>query len=101
MSSVITVISDLLLCIGGFFVIVSVIGLHRFPDFFTRLHAAGITDTAACLFILVGLMLQTGFNLITIKLLLILFFIFFTSPLSSYALARGALQKGLQPEEKS
>ena len=82
----------LLLLAGG-------IGLLRMPDFYTRCHAAGITDTGATLLILVGLMLQAGFSLVTVKLLLILIFLFFTSPTATHALAHAAYTGGMGAKE--
>lgn len=82
---------------GGFFGIVGGIGLLRFPDFFTRLHAAGVTDTLGATLILSGLMLQTESGLVTVKLLLILAFAFFTSPTATHALAKAALHGKLKP----
>ncbi|MEE9560658.1 MAG: monovalent cation/H(+) antiporter subunit G [Acidiferrobacterales bacterium] len=82
---------------GGFFGIVGAIGLLRFPDLFTRMHAAGITDTLGAGLILIGLMFQADENLVTVKLLLILAFLLFTSPTSTHALAKAALHGNLKP----
>lgn len=89
--------SWILLAGGSFFLLVGGIGLWRMPNFFTRLHAAGVTDTGGAGLMLTGLMLQSGWDLVTIKLLLALFFILFTSPTAAHALARTALQEGLKP----
>lgn len=91
------VISWAMLAAGSFFLLAGGIGLLRMPDFFTRLHAAGVTDTAGAGLMLFGLMLQAGFTLVTVKLLLALFLILFTSPTACHALAKAALQSGLQP----
>ena len=77
--------------------IIAGIGLIRLPDLFARMHAAGIGDTLAALLILLGLMLQSGWTLNLAKLALIFFFIFFTSPTSTHALAKAALHGGVQP----
>ena len=69
----------------------------RMPDLFTRLHAAAVTDTGGAGLLLVGLMFQAGFTAATIKLLLILGFMWFSSPVSTYALARAALSGGEEP----
>ena len=74
------------------------LGLLRFPEFYTRCHAAGITDTGATLLILVGLMLQAGLSLITVKLIFILIFLFFTSPTATHALTHAAYTGGMQPK---
>jgi multicomponent Na+:H+ antiporter subunit G len=91
------VASWVLLAGGSFFLLVGGIGLMRMPDFFTRLHAAGVTDTAGAGLMLFGLMLHAGFTLVTVKLLLALFFILFTTPTACHALAKAALQEGLRP----
>lgn len=90
-----------LLIIGGLSGIIGGIGLIRMPDFFTRCHAAGITDTLCAAAILLGLMLQTGWSLATAKLILILFFLYFTSPTATHALARAAIKSGMDPLEGS
>jgi len=86
-----------LVIIGGAFCITGGIGLLRMPDFFTRMHAASIIDTLGAAFILFGLMLQAGFSLVTVKLIAIGVLLFFTSPVSTHALARAALARGVEP----
>ena len=84
-------ISAACLLTGGLFGVLGGIGLIRFPDFYSRLHAAGITDTLCALLIIVGLLIQAGLALVSIKLLLILLFLLFTAPTASHALARAAM----------
>ncbi len=91
-------VSWVCLIVGGFLIIAGGIGLLRLPDFFTRLHAASITDTLGTALIVLGLGLQAGWSLVTIKLVLILLFLFFTSPTSTHALAKSALHGGVKPE---
>lgn len=88
-------ISGALLILGVFFSFTGAIGLFKFPDFFTRVHAASVTDSIGAILILVGLMLQTDFGLIFAKLLLILIFLLLTSPTASHALAKSARHGGL------
>jgi len=97
MDMVLDILSWGLLLGGGFFVFVGGLGLFRMPDFYTRIHAASLTDTMGAGMILVGLMLQAGLTLVTAKLLMILIFIFFTSPTSTHALAKAALFAGVRP----
>lgn len=97
MSIFIDLVSGVLLMGGTLLVLIGGIGILRMPDFFTRIHAAGITETLAVALVLAGLMLQGGFSQITIKLGLILMFLSFTSPTSSHALAKAALADGLRP----
>lgn len=74
------------------------IGIHRFPDFYSRLHAVGITDTMCAAMFLIGLAVQTGVSIASLKLLLIFIFLFFSSPTATHALADAALLGGLKPE---
>lgn len=92
---VLEVISAILLILGAFFSLTGAVGLFRFPDFFTRVHAASVTDSIGAILILVGLMLLTDFGLIFAKLLLILIFLLLTSPTASHALAKSARHGGL------
>ena len=97
MGAIVDVLSWLCLLGGGFFVLAGGIGVVRLPDVYTRSHAAGMTDTLGAGLILIGLMLQGGFTLITVKLILILVFIFFTSPTSTHALIHTAHAGGVKP----
>jgi len=89
-----------LIVIGSTFVIIGGVGLIRFPDLFTRFHAAGVTDTLGAGCIIAGLMIQAGFTLVCFKLFLILVFLFITSPTATHALAKAALHGGVTPLNK-
>ena len=91
------VVAGVLLLAGSFFAVVGGIGVLRLPDVFTRLHASGITDTLGAGLILTGLMVHSGLGLVTVKLFLILGFLWFSSPVSTYALARATLAGGQEP----
>ena len=93
----IDLLSWVCLSLGGLLGIVAGIGMHRFPDFYTRLHAAGTTDTLCAALFLLGLGLQAGLTLASFKLFLIFAFIFFTSPTASHSLANAAMMGGLKP----
>jgi multicomponent Na+:H+ antiporter subunit G len=97
MTLAIDIASWILLVTGGLFSVVGGIGLLRMPDFYTRVHAASVTDTLGVGFILLGLMLQAGWTLVTVKLVIIGLLIFFTTPAATHALARAALGRGLEP----
>ncbi|MEE4638165.1 MAG: monovalent cation/H(+) antiporter subunit G [Wenzhouxiangella sp.] len=90
--------SATLLLIGGASGIIGGLGLFRFPDFYTRLHGAGMTDTLCAICIVGGLALQSGISLLTLKLLLILLFLLFTAPTASHALSRAAMIDGVEPD---
>ncbi len=80
----------LLLLLGSAFCLIGTLGLMRLPDFFTRVHAAGIIDSLGAILILLGLITQTQDILVIIKLLLILLFMMITGPTAVHALARAA-----------
>ncbi|MDH5191148.1 MAG: monovalent cation/H(+) antiporter subunit G [Gammaproteobacteria bacterium] len=95
---IIDILSWVCLLSGSLLGIIGAIGIHRFPDFYSRQHAAGITDTLCAMLILLGLGLQAGVTLAAFKLGLIFIFLFFTSPTASHALANAAMHGGLKPE---
>lgn len=97
MSVIADALSWVFLSAGGFLVVVGGIGLLRMPDLYTRMHAAGVADTMGTGLILVGLMFQSDDWLVTVKLLLILYFFVFTNPTSTHAVARSALDNDIQP----
>jgi len=96
-SAIVDIASWVCLVAGGFFCLVGGIGLLRMPDFYTRMHAASVTETLGAGLILLGLLIQAGITLVGAKLLMIGLLIFFTSPAASHALAKAALSRGLQP----
>jgi len=94
---IVEIVSWLSIFGGPMLGIVGGIGIHRFPDFYSRLHAVGITDTLCAALFLFGLGLQAGLSLASFKLFLIFVFLFFTSPTASHALAAAARHGGLKP----
>jgi multicomponent Na+:H+ antiporter subunit G len=92
------ILSWILLCLGSGFVVVGGIGALRLPGFYTRLHAASLTDTMATILIFTGLILQAGLSLAALKLVAIMLFLLLTGPTASYALANAALQSGMRPD---
>ena len=94
---ILDILSWISIAIGAFFVLVGGIGIWRMPDLFTRMHPAGITDSAGAGFLLLGLLLQSGDWLVSVKLALIFVFLLFTSPVATHALAHAALLDGLKP----
>lgn len=94
------IVSWVCLIAGSFFAITGGIGIVRLPDFFSRMHAGGLTDTMGTTFLLVGLALQSGWSLVSVKLMMILLFILVTSPTAAHALAKAARSYGLEPWER-
>ena len=75
---------------GLFFVLTGALGVLRMPDVFTRLHAAGMTDTMGAGFLVLGMCLQTGWSLVSLRFVLVYAFLLFTSPIATHAVARAA-----------
>ncbi len=84
---------------GGLAVVSGALGIVRFPDFYTRLHAAGVTDTGGAEMILLGMLLQSPTWIVAVKLFFIGAFMFFTSPVATHAIAHSAWMVGLKPLE--
>lgn len=97
METIVSLIGDICLLLGIVFAISSGIGFLRFPDFYTRMHAVGISDTLVTGLIIVGLTLQNPDGIVIIKLIIILLLTLFINPTSSHALAKSAIRSGLQP----
>ncbi|MGI9414726.1 MAG: monovalent cation/H(+) antiporter subunit G [Hyphomicrobiales bacterium] len=83
---------------GSFFYLVGSAGLWRMPDVFTRMHATSISDTFGAGLLLVGMMIQAGFTLVTAKLLVLLIILLYTGPVATHALARAARFAGVEPQ---
>ena len=89
------IICIILLSLGVLFLLLGAIGILRFPDCYTRMHAAGKCDTLGSLLIISGLAVYHGVSLESAKILFIAVFIFLTSPTSTHAIARAALRNQL------
>lgn len=87
-----------LLAIGAFFIVVGGIGALRMPDFYTRMHAASLTDSSGPIFILIGLICLADTSLVAIKLFAVLVFLLITGPTASNALASASILAGNSPE---
>ena len=94
---IVDILSWISIGIGAAFVMVGGLGLVRMPEFFTRLHASSVADTAGAGFMLLGFMLQAGLSLTAFKLVLIFVFMVFTAPTAAHALAHAALLDGVRP----
>lgn len=98
----IDIVSGIFIFTGCLFVFGGAFGLIRMPDFYTRLHAASVTDTGGVLFICIGLVLQAIFifdnPMAAIKIVLTVIFLFFTAPTASHAVAKAALMANIIPQ---
>jgi len=97
MAIIIDIISWVFLLIGSALGLSGAIGIFRFKEFYTRLHAASVTDTLCVFFIVTALILQSGMNLVSVKLIIVIALLWITGPVASHALVRAAYQTGLKP----
>lgn len=102
-----SMLSAVLMLAGVFFFFTASMGVLRFPDFFTRMHAAGKGDTFGAFLMLSGMALynlHAGFTLfaflVSIKIMLIAVFIFIANPTACHAITKAALDAGVVPWTK-
>jgi len=98
---IIEALQMLFLFIGTLFFFIGTIGLLRFPDVYTRLHAATKCDTLGLGMILFGVMLYEGATLSSVKMAFIIGFVFLTNPTAAHAIARAAYKHGIELWGKS
>ena len=97
MSPWIEVLSAFCFLAGGFLCVTGGVGMLRLPDFFARVHAAGLTETLATPLLLGGLMLQMEWSLDLVKVVLIALLVLATNPTATHAMAKAALHGGRRP----
>ena len=90
----------LVLC-GGIAIIIGAIGLVRLPDVYSRIHGAGVIDTAGAALMLAGMLLLSPSWLVGVKVILIGVFLFFTSPIAGHAIANAAHNQGIKPQGRN
>ena len=99
------IVTVLLIC-GLVFYIGGAVGILRFPDFYSRLHPAGKLDTMGSLFMLIALALFNlhHFSLATLltslKIIIIVVFIFLSSPTAIHGIVDAGVRAGLTPWTK-
>jgi multicomponent Na+:H+ antiporter subunit G len=89
--------SGALILLGSFFVVAGALGLLRMPEVFTRMHAASVIDSLGAGLLILGMILQVGFGLVTFKLIVLMALFFFTVPVVTHALAQACLHEGINP----
>lgn len=90
------IFTGLFLAIGCFLLLVASIGVIRFPDFFSRMHAAGKADTMGQSCIIIGLIIYSGFTQVSLKLLIIMIMVLIINSTATHYLAKAAYMKGVK-----
>lgn len=97
MTGILEIVSGFFLLTGGVLCVTGGVGLIRMPDFFSRVHASGVTETLASPLLLVGLALQMEWSLDVVKVLMILILVLATNPTATHAMAKATLHGGQRP----
>ncbi|WP_051569169.1 monovalent cation/H(+) antiporter subunit G [Alkaliphilus transvaalensis] len=92
----------LLLVVGGaFFFLVGTTGLIRMPDVFSRMHATTKCDTLGAGLILLALIISRGMNVVSLKILLVIVFIWITNPTAAHIISKAELNNQKLEEKKN
>ncbi len=83
--------------VGLFFTFVSMTGVLRLPDVYSRAHTASQADTLGAGFALAAVALVIGWDGAGFKTVILLFFIFLTNPTAAHGIARAAFEQGIVP----
>lgn len=85
---------------GLFFFFAGTVGLLRFPDVYTRMHATGKCDTLGAMLMLSGIAIANGLTFTSLKIILIVAFLMLANPTSTHAMIRAAINSGIIPWTK-
>ena len=84
------VLTIIFLVLGFLCFFASTVGVYRFKDFYTRLHAAGICESCGLLLCSIGLLIYQGFNQTGIKLFVVFMAVFLSSPIGTHIITKVA-----------
>jgi multicomponent Na+:H+ antiporter subunit G len=93
----IEMIGEIALAVGAFFAVVGGIGMIRMPDVYNRIHAETICVVGGTIVVLMGILILKGLTNFSLKVLIIIAFVFLTNPVGSHAIARAAHKSGEEP----
>jgi multicomponent Na+:H+ antiporter subunit G len=100
MSNVTDYVGGAFILAGVGFMLIGALGFYRLPDFYARLHAAGLSDTFGLSLVLAGAVVVCGFSLMSAKLVLLALFMFVTAPTATHMLAGAAYRSDAAKERK-
>lgn len=90
----IEIISGIFLVMGCIVCFASIIGMMRLPDYYSRCHASGNSETLGLLLPCIGLVIYSGVSLMSLKLLILCALIFLNNPIGTHTLGRAAFLSG-------
>ena len=88
------IVAAILLAASLFFFLASAIGMIRLPDFYSRLHASGNSETLGLMLSCLGLVFYEGPTLLSVKIVLVFLFVFLANPIGTHILGKAALKSG-------
>lgn len=83
-----TIATLALFFLGAFFILVSAVGLLRFPDLYTRMHATTKATSFGLLLLILGTAIYFNTGMVWLKAVLVIIFIYLTAPLASHSIAQ-------------
>lgn len=94
MTEMIKIIGDIVIIIGLVFMAFGVFGIFRFNDYFSRVLVGGKIDTVGFITVLIGLVLKSGLNFFSLKIVITITFFIITNPIATHAITRSAYLTG-------
>ena len=88
LSNICTIIGLILLILGVVVLLFQVVGVTKYKYVLNRMHAAGMGDTLGLMLCLLGLIFINGINLVSAKMILVIVFMWFSSPTASHLISR-------------
>ena len=88
------IIAVILLVCSLFFFLASAIGMIRLPDFYSRLHASGNSETLGLMLSCLGLVIYEGPTLLSVKIVIVFLLVFLANPIGTHILGKAALKSG-------
>ena len=79
---------------GFIFMFLSALGILRFPDFLSRLHASSVGETVGIAFTCIGLIIFQGLDLVSAKIVLIIIAVMVANPVGTHLIGKSALRAG-------
>ena len=88
------IIGALFILGGSVFFVGSAIGMLRLPDFYSRIHASGNSETLGCMLSFIGLIIYEGLTITSLKMALVFTIVFLANPIGSHILGKAAYKSG-------
>jgi multicomponent Na+:H+ antiporter subunit G len=89
-----------LLILSWIYIVFGILGIFRFSDLYSRLLTTSKIDTSALITIFLALIIKCGFSAMSLKLVLILFFMIITGPVNNHIIARSAYLNGIELDKE-